>query len=170
MKVSHFFRTVLLGIFLTLTAPPASVAEGTGPGAGSDTSDVLAADESREATDSLREKRSTVIAEAAAAVRETKAGLKALEENRVSDALDALALATGKLEIVLARDPDLALAPVDVDTTVFDLLSAAETVENVIEKAAEYFDDGEIQWLHARGQRCRSALAPSGAPPTQRGR
>ncbi|MGL1204106.1 YfdX family protein, partial [Vibrio parahaemolyticus] len=46
-----------------------------------------------------------------AAVSETGNALKALDEGKKDDALADLEKTTGKLELILARDPQLTLAP-----------------------------------------------------------
>lgn len=66
------------------------------------------------ASDQAAEKRKKIMADAVTAVNETKKALKLLDEKKTDEALAALERATGKLELILARDPELALAPVDV--------------------------------------------------------
>jgi len=95
--------------------------------------------------DKAAEKRRQIITEATAAVAQTKTALKALEDNKADDALKALEVATGKLELILAREPELALAPVDVDVVTYDLLASLDTVKAVIKEAKDYLEDGEIQ-------------------------
>ncbi|SCZ84678.1 hypothetical protein NSMM_250004 [Nitrosomonas mobilis] len=36
------------------------------------------------------------------------------------------------MESILARDPKLALAPVDVDVVIYDLLASPDTIKDVI--------------------------------------
>jgi hypothetical protein len=55
------------------------------------------------------------MADATSAIGETQAALKQLDEGRKQEALDALERATGKLEIILARDTSLTLAPGGID-------------------------------------------------------
>jgi len=95
--------------------------------------------------DKAAEKRRKIIAEATAAVDKTKTALKALEDKKTDEALKALEVATGKLELILARDPKLALAPVDVDVETYDLLASLDTIKAVIKEAEDYLEDGEIQ-------------------------
>jgi len=91
------------------------------------------------------EKREKITTDAVAAVIETKNALQFLEEKKTEEALDALEKATGKLELILARDPSLALAPVDVEVVSYDVLASVDTVKAVIEQAEDYLEDGEIQ-------------------------
>lgn len=99
----------------------------------------------KESADKMIEKRQQILAEATAAVAETEKALAALEQGKTDDALSALAVATGKLELILVREPALALAPVNVEIVTIDLLSSAETVEAVIKEAEELLKKGEIQ-------------------------
>ncbi|GAV33355.1 YfdX protein [Roseomonas sp. TAS13] len=98
-----------------------------------------------EATDQAAERRKKVTADAVAAVNETKNALKLLDDKKTEEALAALERATGKLELILAREPTLALAPVDVEVVTYDLLADLDTIKAVIKNAEDYLEDGEIQ-------------------------
>ena len=91
------------------------------------------------------EKREAILQEAIAAVAETEKALQALEQNKPKDALKALEVATGKLELLLARDPKLALAPIGVTVRTYDLLARPETVKTVVKEAEDLLEDGEVQ-------------------------
>ena len=95
------------------------------------------------------EKRKAILEEAIAAISQTQKALVALTENKPKDAEKALEAATGKLELLLARDPALALAPVAVDVRTYDLLARPETVKAAVKDARDALDDGEVQ--KARG-------------------
>jgi hypothetical protein len=58
--------------------------------------------------------------EAVAAIRETVAALNAITADRRRDAVAAMERATGKINLVLARNPETALIPVDVEVIVLD--------------------------------------------------
>lgn len=96
-------------------------------------------------SDAVAEKRKYLISDAQSAIAETRKALQALDEKKDREAVDALALATGKLELVLARNPQLALAPVETEVVTHDLLSNPDTLKAVIKEAKENLDDGEIQ-------------------------
>ena len=98
-----------------------------------------------EATDQAAERRKKVTADAVAAVNETKNALKLLDDKKTEEALAALERATGKLELILAREPTLALAPEDVEVVTYDLLADLDTIKAVIKNAEDYLEDGEIQ-------------------------
>lgn len=91
------------------------------------------------------EKHKQLIAEASIALKETETALKALEDKKVDEALAALERATGKFDVILARDPKLALAPVEVKVNTYDLLASVDTVKAMIHDAENYLEDGEIQ-------------------------
>lgn len=99
----------------------------------------------KKAEEATTEKRKELIADATTALLETEKALKALNENKQKEALEALAVATGKLELVLARNPKLALAPVSTDVIVFDLLAKQDTAKALIKEANKHLNDGEIQ-------------------------
>lgn len=90
-------------------------------------------------------KRETIIKEAVAALAQTKKAIEALNKKNKQEALDALAMVTGKLDIIIAREPDLATAPIDVRVETYDLISSVDTIKKTIKTAKELLDDGEVQ-------------------------
>ena len=90
-------------------------------------------------------KQKELLTEAQAAITETEKALQALKVNKPKEALEALSVATGKLEIVIARNPKLMLAPVSMEVVTLDLLSNRETVKAVTKQAKDFLSDGEIQ-------------------------
>ena len=99
----------------------------------------------KEAVDQKTEHLKKIINNAVIAVKETEKALKALEKDKKNEALAALEVATGKLEIVLARAPELALAPVHFDVLTHDMYAGPDTIKRVIKKASDYLEAGEIQ-------------------------
>ncbi len=91
------------------------------------------------------ERRKKIMQEAVDALAQTKDALTALEEERVDDALEALAVTTGKLELIIAREPSLALAPTDVSIVTHDLYGTKKAVEAAIDRAEEAIEDGKVQ-------------------------
>lgn len=91
------------------------------------------------------EKRKQTMAEAVTALAETKKALAALDEKDTARALDALAQVTGKLELILARQPELAFAPVDVQTVVHDVFAGTDTIEDLLDEAEHALKHGEVQ-------------------------
>jgi hypothetical protein len=93
----------------------------------------------------IQKKREEIIQEAKSAIQETENALTALDSNKQKDALSALERATGKLEIILAREPKLALAPMDIDVTKHDVEMSLESIKKIREKTEQLFKEGEIQ-------------------------
>lgn len=106
--------------------------------------------------DETAEKRKEITEEASAALRETQDALKALEEGKTKEALAAMERATGKLEVILAREPELALAPIDVSTTAYDVLVDAESIERMADAAEELLEEGRVQGARALLENLRS--------------
>ncbi len=89
--------------------------------------------------------RDKLVDEAVAALRETQNALTAIDQNKTDDAIAALERATGKLEIVLARTPTLALAPVDVSLVTHDVIGTEADVEKIRGDAAAALAQGRLQ-------------------------
>lgn len=91
------------------------------------------------------EKRKQLLTDAAAAIAETQQALKALEDKKVDVALKALADATGKLELIVARDPSLKLAPIGTQVVTFDVFADPETLKLAIADARKALSDGDVR-------------------------
>jgi hypothetical protein len=72
-------------------------------------------------------------------------GFDLLDAKKTKEALAALELASGKLELVLARDAKLALAPVDVRVITHDIHANVESVKKAVKLSRELLGDGEVQ-------------------------
>ncbi len=110
------------------------------------------------AADTAAQRRKELIQEAVAALDETHKALKALEDGETAAALDALAIATGKLDLVVARNPRLALAPVDVRLVTHDLYATVEDIRRVREQALEHMKAGRLQDARALVEGLRSDI------------
>lgn len=77
--------------------------------------------------------------DAITAIEETRKAIEAIEQGKTSDALQALERATGKLDILLARYPELGLVPVSTQVAVIDVApldkNAIERIRNQIKSA-----------------------------------
>lgn len=102
-----------------------------------------------ESTQKASEKRKQVVTEAVSTLRETQDALKELDEGKNKDSLASLERATGKLEIVLAREPKLALVPIDVRMTSSDLYASIDTVKGAKQQAEKLMREGRIQAARA---------------------
>lgn len=111
----------------------------------SDTNAAVSEPVQDEATAKVDEKRKTLLKDATNALDKTKEALKALDDGDSDAALEALAVATGKLQSVVARDPELALAPVDVQLVQRDLLGDVDAIKEIREEIEDLVDDGKLQ-------------------------
>jgi YfdX protein len=145
-------RTILLASLMSLaglvmTAPSISAdsALPAKPQAQSEASQSVQPNVDKQTADAAAEKRKKLFADATAALNETHKALKALENKNTDVALKALAEVTGKLDLIVARDPKLALTPVDTEVITYDVLSNFDTIKSVIQEAKAHLNDGEIQ-------------------------
>ena len=98
-----------------------------------------------ETDEKVTEKRKKILSEATVAIEESRKALKALDEDKPEEALKSLELATGKLALIVARAPELALATVDIDVKILDVFANVKTLETAVKRATTYLKDGEIQ-------------------------
>ena len=89
--------------------------------------------------------RQKIFQDAVTALRETQNAIVALDKKDKEKALAALEKAIGKLELVLARDPNLALAPVDVTTQTLDIYADVEAVKKAVKEAIDLLKKGRVQ-------------------------
>lgn len=142
--------TTVSCIALAFAVPYAAIASDstTAPiAAASQTKNAAKADANveQQKQDQTAEKRKKITAEAMAAVSETHNALKALDEGKKDDALAALERATGKLELILARDPKLALAPTNVGAATIEVIADVDKVKEARKEAERLLDDGQVQ-------------------------
>lgn len=93
----------------------------------------------------LTEKEQQIVKEAAEAVSGIHQALEALEKNDLKRAFFTLQTASGKLDVILAKQPALALIPTDIEVDVSDFQGDAKTVEKAIKEADALLDDGKLQ-------------------------
>lgn len=91
------------------------------------------------------EKRAELLKEAQAALEQTRLAIQALDKGDKKGALDALQQVTGKLDLIVSRDPNLAFAPVDVDTTILDLYATVDGVKAAVKQAKDSLGDNHVQ-------------------------
>lgn len=106
---------------------------------------VLENDVKSQTDEAIKQKHKEIIDEAVTALTETRNALKALDERKTKDALAALERASGKLNIVLAREPKLALAPVDVEVIAHDIYTTSDEIKKIRKQAEAYLEDGQVQ-------------------------
>jgi len=91
------------------------------------------------------EKRKQILSEATKAISRTREALKRLDEKKAKEALELLEKATGKLEIILARDPELALAPAGVTSATYDVFTDIASINVIRDRAEDALEDGRLQ-------------------------
>lgn len=89
--------------------------------------------------------RENLIDDAVEALTHTREALAALDEGRVDEALESLALSIGKMELVIACHPELALAPTGISITTHDIYGTKAAVANSIKEAERQLKDGNVQ-------------------------
>ncbi len=99
----------------------------------------------KQATAQAAKERSHIMEDAVTALNDTQASLRALEAGDKTKALDLLAAAVGKLEIVTTAHPDLALAPVDVNVIIRSYPGSVKDIEKAKKTAGDLLDDGRVQ-------------------------
>lgn len=95
------------------------------------------------------EQRKQILSEATAAISESKKALKALEEANTKNAIKSLEMAVGKMELIMARDPELALAPVDLEVVAYDLYATPGSIRIAIKEAEDLLEGGKVQEARA---------------------
>jgi ribosomal protein S20 len=91
------------------------------------------------------QKRVSLLADAVLAVDATRNALTALDKGDKKTALAALERASGKLDLVVSRDPNLGFAPVDVSTTILDLYATPDTVKAAVKDAKDELSSNRVQ-------------------------
>lgn len=92
----------------------------------------------------IAEKRKKITSEALSAIEETQSALRWLDESKKDKALRALEQASGKLDLILARDPNLGLAPTNVSTETYDLYADIDKVKAAREEALRLLTKGKV--------------------------
>ncbi|WP_312763556.1 YfdX family protein [Epilithonimonas sp.] len=96
------------------------------------------------AVESLNDQK---VAEASEALAQVYVALDALEAKDTKGALAALEKSTGKLNILLARKPNLGLVPIDVSVKTVDLVADLETIRLIKTAARQALKDNYFQVL-----------------------
>jgi len=91
------------------------------------------------------DKRKEIVSEAVSTLRETQDALKLLDDGKNKEALAAVERATGKLEIVLARDPKVSLVPIDVRVVTTNIYSSIDAIKKAKQDAEKALKEGRVQ-------------------------
>ena len=144
MSLHQALICLMTALALLLTGP-AMATEKTGDTAAGKAKTPVEKEVKSSGNKQVNEKRTAIIKEAVDALAQTKAALDALEKKKKQEALDALATVTGKLEIILAREPALANAPMDVRVEQYDLYATIDAINKAVKEAKDLLDDGKVQ-------------------------
>ncbi len=98
-----------------------------------------------EVASQTQETRNRIIQEAVDALSQTHVALTALDAGQTKDAMDALAMIVGKLELIVARYPNLALAATSMSVETRDLYGTTAAVKGAIDHAKKFLADGNLQ-------------------------
>ncbi len=138
-------------LIATLAAGPQWAQQGNGAQAGADQGKMNSAQAEAQA----RKGADKVIDDALAAIDATTEALKALDEGRNEDALAALEKALGKIDLVLALDKNMKLAPVDVRSVVLDIAATPDEIRKARAEVLRLLKEGQMQ----RARRLLGSLA-----------
>lgn len=97
------------------------------------------------ASNELYKRRKALVKEAVAANDEMVRAVMALNQKDTKKAFKLLEQADGQLNVVLARDPHLTLAPIGVRASLNDLEGTSGQVHKEVEKAKKELDKGDVQ-------------------------
>ncbi len=92
-----------------------------------------------------QEMEEKIIEEAVQALTLTRKAITALQKKDSDAAMAALERVIGKLEIILARDPKLALAPVDVVSYTLDVHAGVASVKKAVKQSIDLLKKGRVQ-------------------------
>ena len=140
MKRSLFAATAASALILT-----AGCSKQAADNQAADNTTTAANNATAQATAAPPVDREELLQDAVSALQETENALAALDKKDAKAATAALERATGKLEIVLARNPNLALAPVDVSVVSYDVLGSVDAVNALRKSAEDALEDGRLQ-------------------------
>lgn len=91
------------------------------------------------------EAKQTLDQDAIAAVGLTGAAIKSIAENKKDDALASIERATGKINILLARNPASALIPVNVEVVVIDAAPGdPKVIDQIVQRATDATKQREL--------------------------
>lgn len=146
MPFTDFIRTATFASLLSLaviTAPANAASDATSENqTAQETAEAAIEENTAKHTENKRKK---IIEEAVTAIRETENAIKALDNGKPDEALASLERASGKLEILLAREPELALAPVSVHPVIHGIIADVDKIRDIRNKAVELLQNGRVQ-------------------------
>ena len=100
-------------------------------------SDTLYARIANDIMDAVTEKRAKIDAEALTVINETQVFLQDVEAGKKEQAIETGQKLIGELDILLTKNPDAALIPIDVQFKVDEVVADIETVRTITKAAKE---------------------------------
>ena len=143
MNTGHWLSKGVIGLVGALLA--SATVGGEPPPQQKEITESVQSKVDAERRDMVETKRKTMLDEAISAVEETTKALSALEKNNKDEALAALQKAIGKLEILVSRDPKVALTPVGVDLITHDIYASLPAIERAKDEAEDLLEGGKVQ-------------------------
>ena len=95
--------------------------------------------------ENIVKRKTELIKEAISTIGETNALLEEIRNGKTKEAIKKGELLIGKLEVLLLRNPSLALIPINVNYQKEELITDIETVRSTTKAAQEAMDDGYYQ-------------------------
>lgn len=92
----------------------------------------------RQRQEAEQQAKSTIDQDAVAAIQETENAIKAIAEGKNDQAIASIERASGKINVLVARDPSTALIPVEVEVTVIDAAPTGVKPIREIAKMAQF--------------------------------
>ncbi|RMG78173.1 MAG: hypothetical protein D6714_18535, partial [Bacteroidetes bacterium] len=108
-------------------------------------SDSLEAAVQQKGIEAIEASKSELVEEATQTIDVVYEALAALEKGDTTAAIDALERGTGKIEVLLTREPDLALVPLKVQVQMYDLISDLETIKKIKKAARKALKEDHFQ-------------------------
>ena len=139
--INNRINSLVLAVILSLVTSSVTFAKQTS--AQENTKEKEKVEETKQ--NQTAEKRKQILSEATKAISRTREALKRLDEKKAKEALELLEKATGKLEIILARDPGLALAPAGVTSATYDVFTDIASINVIRDRAEDALEDGRLQ-------------------------
>ena len=94
---------------------------------------------------SVDDKRQKMMKEAIETINQTVLALKALDDGKKKEAIDILAKVSGKIDLIVARDPALTLLPVSISQKQIDVLVTKDMIKSLLYDATKALKDGRVQ-------------------------
>ena len=93
----------------------------------------------------IQDKRKAMLKEAIETIQQTALALKALDDKNSKKAMDILSKVSGKIDLIVARDPSLHMLPVSIQEKTIDTLVNKQMIKSILYDATQALKDGKVQ-------------------------